>query len=92
MKDIALNYNNLVIENGDFKLTDPTQQNQRQIIVSQKGEWKQHPLTGVGIADWLKGEKQGGLKAEIKQQLKADGMTVNKIEVNNQTLSIDASY
>jgi hypothetical protein len=93
MQDILINSSgDLVIENGDFKVADPTSQNQQLIIASQKGEWKQNPLTGVGIADWLKGEKQGGLKAEIKQQLKGDGMKVNKIEINQHTISIDAIY
>jgi len=84
--------NDLRIENGDFVTGDATKQNQKLLLLSQKGEWKQHPLTGVGIADWLKGEKQGGLKAEIKQQFKADGMTVNEIEVNGSTVKIDANY
>ncbi len=92
MDDIILNNGDLVIEDGDFKVGDATKQNQQLLLLSQKGEWKQSPLTGVGIADWLKGEKQGGLKAEIKQQFKADGMTVKKIELVNGSVNIDANY
>lgn len=92
MKDILLEDNDLIIEDGDFKVADATRQNQQLIIVSHKGEWKQHPLTGVGISDWLKGEKNGGLKAEIKQQFKADGMKVHKIDLTNNTIRIDANY
>lgn len=93
MNDFILNSDyEMIIENGDFKVGDATAQNQKLIMLAQKGEVKQTPLTGVGIADWLKGEKQSGLKSEIRQQLKADGMNVKKIDINNNTINIDAAY
>lgn len=82
----------LAIVDGDFVIGDSTKQNQKLLLISQKGEWKQSPLTGVGIDNWLKDETQGGLKAEIKQQFKADGMTINSLIVNGQTITIDATY
>ena len=82
----------LLMVDGDFVTGDATKQNQKLLLVSQKGEWKESPLTGVGINNWLKDENQGGLKAEIKQQFKADGMKINSLIVNGETIKIDATY
>ncbi|HHN48601.1 MAG TPA: hypothetical protein ENN08_06705 [Bacteroidales bacterium] len=77
---------------GDFTLGDATGQSMQMLIISQKGEWKQHPYVGVGIADYMKEEKGSGLKAEIKRQLKADGMTLRSVIVNKGQINVDASY
>lgn len=94
INDILLNANmDIEITDGDFKVGDATGQSMKMLLVSQKGEWKQNPDVGVGVADYLKGERPGGLKAEIKRQLKADGATIKNIRVfDNGTINIDASY
>ena len=92
VQDIILEDNDLLIEDGDFVVRDATKQNQALLLMSQKGEWKQNPTVGVGIGDWLKGEKQGGLKAEIKKQFGDDGMKILKVLIENNTISIDANY
>ena len=92
MNDILLDANGDMITGSDLATGDATRQNQWMIIVSHKGDWKQHPLTGVGISAWLKDENIAGLKAEIKEQLKADGMKISKLTINQAEISIDATY
>jgi len=93
MNDIILdNENDLMISGGDFVVTDSLKQNQKMLLITSKGEWKQHPLTGVGAYDFLKSENYGALHNEIKSQFKADGITVNKITIKNNSITIDAGY
>jgi hypothetical protein len=94
LTDVLIDNNmDLAIADGDFALGDATGQHMQMLIASHPGEWKQHPYAGVGIADYLKGENPGGLKAEIKRQLKADGMNVKSVKVAaNGSVNIDASY
>ncbi len=93
MTDLLLHGFDLQVVDGDFAIGNPTAQNIELLLISQKSEWKQHPQVGVGLADWLKGETPAGLKAEIKRQLKADGMKINTVKVlRDGALHIDATY
>jgi lipoprotein-releasing system permease protein len=54
VKDITLDDNfDLIIENGDFKVSDSDMQHIQLICITNLGHWKQFPLVGVGIEQSL---------------------------------------
>lgn len=53
-KDILLDENyDLDISTGDIEFGDTTQQDVELIMMSQKGDWKQHPTLGFGITKYI---------------------------------------
>jgi len=81
MNDILLNSDNdLQIINGDLVVGDCLNQQVGLLLLFNKGELKQHPLTGVAMYDMLNSESITAISNEIRQQLKADGLKLRKIE------------
>lgn len=75
VKDIILLDNDLSFVNGDFDIQESDQQSIELIIDSWVGHWKQFPLCGVGIDNFVKSSgQQLALKRTISVQLEADGM------------------
>jgi glucuronate isomerase len=92
--DILLNEDGdlLLDESGEPVVGDVTQQNQKLIISTNKGDWKVKPLVGVGAEDYINDEGNGGLMREIRLQLKQDGLTINSIGVLSNKIKVDARY
>jgi len=95
MEDFTIG-DDLQFENGDFKISESSQQNIEHIMLSHKGAYKEHPLLGVGIVDYLKGNttiNRLRLEAEIEKQLKHDDFNVKIIDVSNiENITIDGNY
>ena len=94
MIDLLLNEDmTLKIDNGDFVLGEATAQNQQQIIVNDKGEFKDKPMRGVGVLRYLEDHTPDRLAREIRQEFTTDGMQVNQIKVDMpKAIEIDAVY
>lgn len=77
-----------------LEVGDTTYQNQAIILQSVKGEFKEYPTLGVGIADMVNDHETTGWMREIALQLEADGLRVKSVEIDifNNKLAIDASY
>lgn len=72
MKDIALQGNNIVMENGDLKLVDGKERVIQQVAVGLKifkGEWYLDYRAGIDYINGLKAYPKI-LKAEIKKAMK----------------------
>ena len=82
----------LLDENGEPVVGDVTQQNQKLLLSTRKGDWKLYPLVGVGIEDYLNDEGKSDLLREIRLQLKQDGLKINSIKVESNKIKIDARY
>ena len=54
-----------------------TKQNQRIILLAEKGEIKEAPLMGVGIASFLDDDSPSELLREVRTNLRDDGQQVN---------------
>lgn len=93
-KDIILTENlDLKIVNGDFVIGESTAQHQKILILSDKGEYKEFPMRGVGARRYLEDDTPDNLAREIRTEFSADGMTVNKIKIGeNSTIAVDAFY
>lgn len=77
-----------------LQVGEATTQNQAAILQMMKGESKEYPTLGVGITNIANDHETAGWVREITEQLKADGMRVNEVEINltNNKLIVDADY
>ena len=78
--DIMLDNNvDLDLSTGDFRVDNNDKGHIESIILAQKGEWKQFPMIGVGIANFLNApmstSTRVALEKEIKLQLESDSFT-----------------
>ncbi len=67
----------LIWQDGDLVIGDSSEQNIENILAAQKGEFRQSPLVGVGILNYLSSSMtfitRRKLEREISMQLAADG-------------------
>lgn len=83
----------LRIENGDLVRGDATEKHFKDLILSQKGDWKQYPLTGVGMQDYIDDDEPGQAYAEINKQLENDGAVITLLEIfENGTINLNGYY
>lgn len=94
MDDIQLNEAfDFEISNGDLDVGESTLQNQRLLLVAQKGEFKQHPKTGVGIESYLNAENPQDMLLEIRSQFELDGMKVESLkQTSTGEINVIAHY
>lgn len=94
VNDILLDENfDVKIEGGDIVTGPATNQHQKLLLVSEKGQWRMHPFVGVGIFSAINDDEQGALNAEIRKQFELDGMFCKHIKVDSEgRLIIDAAY
>ena len=90
-KDVKTDENgNLIILNGDLKLDESDSQHIEHILISDKGQFRQFPLIGVGIKRALKGSSNPqSLKQQISVQLESDNYNVRKITIEPNPLNIE---
>lgn len=93
-KDILLNEDfDLQIKDGDFVVGESTAQHQKILILSDKGEYKEIPMRGVGSRRFLEDDTPEHLAREIREEFSTDGMVVNKIQITEDlTIQVDANY
>jgi len=87
-KDILLSANDLLFENGDFSIGNSDPQHIEDLIFENAGAYKQFPLVGVGIINYLNSSgSQLILKRNIKTQLETDGYRVDAVKFTNNDIS-----
>lgn len=82
--------NGLIVQG--IQLGDVTNQNVGMILRMQPGELKEHPVLGVGIDNMLLDKDYLEYKHKIRQQLSADGMQVNHLDIKGSNIEINAEY
>lgn len=81
--DILLDGNeDMLIQGGDFGTGEVTGQNQKELLWTGPGEWKQNPMVGVDVLSFEDDENNGDLQREIVQQFMNDGMEVRNLQPN----------
>ena len=84
VKDIILENKDLFIKDGDFVVDFSSFQHSQVIINSSIGAFKQSPLCGVGVNNYIASSGQSqALKTQIITQLQADGFTDIDVIVND---------
>jgi len=88
VNDIKLEENDLLIANGDFTVAESDQQHIEDIIFENVGAYKQFPLVGVGILNYLNSSgSEQGLRNEILSQLTVDGYSDITVTFDGDDLS-----
>lgn len=82
----------LELENGRIAVGEATEQNQYLLLKTHAGEWKEHPLVGVGIDDLVNDHDLERWERAIGEALEQDGMTIEKLELTTEKLTIIANY
>lgn len=82
--------NGLIVQG--IQLGDVTNQNVGLILRMQPGELKEHPTVGVGIDNMVLDKDYLEYKHKIRQQLAADGMQVNHLDINGDNIEINVKY
>ncbi|TNE31822.1 MAG: hypothetical protein EP346_00020 [Bacteroidetes bacterium] len=84
--DYLLQEEDLIIENGDFKSGDSVDDHVNHILVATKGQYRQHPLVGVGLLNYIgspwTSTVRNRLESQIQLQLEADGATGVDISID----------
>lgn len=86
----------LLIEGGDFVIDLADEQHIELILLSNKGQWRNSPLTGVGIFQFIGApftlKESDSLKQKIMLQLELDGYRKREIEIKSfSEIKIDAT-
>jgi hypothetical protein len=83
MIDIGLDAGfDLVLEDGDFLLTESTAEHQQQLIVNNKGDFKQNPTICVGALNYMDDENFQELVRNISIEFTRDGMDVISVQLS----------
>jgi len=83
VKDIALTEGlDLFVKDGDFVISESDQQHVLLILKTFVGAWKQYPLLGVGIDNYIASAGQSQvLKRSMTVHMESDGYKVNEIRL-----------
>lgn len=84
----------LIIRDGDFALIESTAQHQKDLLVSEKGQYKAFPTVGVGIDGWLNDDVNLiELEKAVISEFENDGMRVGQINIREiDNALINAEY
>ena len=75
--------------NGGTMATGETRfQEEYLVLASQRGEWKEHPLVGVGVADMAGDEDLRYWKREITENLARVGIKIKGVSLRDGQLEI----
>jgi hypothetical protein len=83
MMDICLDDSeDVTIQHGDFVVDESTAQHQRQLILNNKGDFKQNPTIGVGVFEYYDDEHMRDLIRAVSIEFSRDGMDVQSIRLD----------
>lgn len=80
---------------GGWKLGNIQAQNEALILMSQPGEWKEHPTMGVGLGNALLSDVKdlSLFRREIRRCYKMDTLAIEKLDVYDiKSINIKARY
>lgn len=86
-QDVLSENGDLAIVKGDFAVGYSDQIHVQNILLAEKGQYRESPLVGVGIRQFLASpvtsRTKAALEREIKLQLEADGAIGSEVSVNS---------
>jgi hypothetical protein len=94
MIDIGLSEDyDLGIEGGDFFSEESTAQHQTQLLLNNKGDFKQNPTICVGVIEYMDDEHFQNLIRAISVEFTRDGMDVKRVQLSPEGyIKSDAYY
>lgn len=77
---------------GDLAYTESIGQHKADLLIADKGHFKETPAAGVGAANFINETDPEEFYRTVRKELERDGMKVKKIRITNGELEIDANY
>lgn len=74
----------LCVENGHLSMGDTLAQNEFILLMAQRGDIKEYPLMGAGIADMVGDNDTTAWKRKIRDALSDDGIRVSDLQMTSQ--------
>ncbi|MCD8081481.1 MAG: hypothetical protein LUF04_14110 [Bacteroides sp.] len=71
------------LSTGDIESVESTRQHQKDILLADKGYYKEWPGMGVGAHNFLNDTGPANLLRSIRQEFIKDGMKVKKVSINS---------
>lgn len=78
----------LELDNGTMATGETQFQEEYLVLATQRGEWKEHPLVGAGVADMAGDEDMLYWNREITESLARVGIKIKGVSLSNGALKI----
>jgi len=79
----------LAIKNGTLQIGNTDEQNIEMVLLSNKGEFKEHPILGAGLVNYKNSiDRELEITRQIKIQLGLLGYNHKKVSMENGVLTI----
>lgn len=78
----------LAVESGGMAVGETQAQEEYLVLATQRGEWKEHPLVGVGVADMVGDEDLRYWKREIIDNLARVGIKIKGVSLKDGKLEL----
>lgn len=78
----------ILLQNGDFVKGDINQDIVADTILALPGDYKCYPMLGAGLRKSLGGKPDVFFPGKLRSQLKAQGIQLSKVSINDQDESI----
>ncbi len=80
------------LETGDLVYSENTERHQQDILIANKGHYKESPDIGVGIVNFLQDNDPENLLRTTRKQFVKDGMKVERISIKQGSVNTTARY
>ncbi len=77
---------------GDVTYTESTGQHKRDLLLADKGHYKECPAVGVGSLNFMHDTDPESFYRTVRKECSKDGMKVKDVKTENGELVIDAEY
>lgn len=79
------------LQADDILYAESTGQHQRDILLADKGHYKESPETGVGALEYMNDNEPDRLLRNIRKEFTRDGMKVSKVSLDNVVAEYEES-
>ena len=73
--------NDLLFRDGDIVIAPSKEQHIKQILFSEKGDWKQFPIVGIGIKDYINSPLTRKVKTTLEKEILLQLQSDNFIQI-----------
>ena len=90
MKGILLDDNgDLLVKKGGLTIGENSDQIIEQVLIANRGEYKEHPLLGAEIIKLQNGTTDPVWATDAKVMLKYAGVKVNKVKISGNQIIVE---
>lgn len=79
----------LLVKQGGIVVGDNSGQIIEQVIVANRGEYREHPLLGAEVTHLINGNYNPFWANDTKEMLKVAGVKINRVSVKDNQITIE---